>query len=335
MVDIYRAGFQLTKVKGFMLFAALCAAGAVYWGWDLFSTYGTAPGDGGVLAPIGQRLAWGLGVAGLGLAFLAAMWSYGRLYATRIRYDPAADALHVGTLEFLATRTRVHAASDVEDSSYHHGRMQGEGVSVDAPWFTLRLRGRRWPLIVDAQGVFPDRALAARLLKVPGIGSEKQARAAVDMADFHHGDLDGLDAAEGRRRWRLRWLLSLGEYADAAGQRRAWLDPNNPYASFGFTECTGCYMEDLNLKDGGYDWALARGFVTPDETGAVAGFDRLVRAYAGPIDTPESRDEDLSRDVLADPAWQDIVEEAQRAQSALLDRLSDAEEIGALSRGLR
>jgi hypothetical protein len=31
----------------------------------------------------------------------------------------------------------------------------------------VRLKGRRWPLIVDAQGVFPDRELAKRLLKMP------------------------------------------------------------------------------------------------------------------------------------------------------------------------
>ena len=164
MVDVYRAGFQLTKVKAFMIVALLCAAGALYWGWDLFNTYGTAPGDGGVLAPIGQRLAWGLGVAGLGVALLAGMWFYGCLYATRIRYDPAADALHIGTLQLLATRFKVHAASDVLGSSYHHGRMEGEGV--EAPWFTVRLEGRRYPLIVDAQGVFPDRELARRLLKM-------------------------------------------------------------------------------------------------------------------------------------------------------------------------
>ena len=52
------------------------------------------------------------------------------------------------------------------ESGYHAGRMDNPGgVSVDAPWFSLRLRGRSWPLIVDAQGDFPDPELAARLLK--------------------------------------------------------------------------------------------------------------------------------------------------------------------------
>ena len=164
MIDIYRAGFQLTKVKAFMIVALLCAGGALYWGWDLFNTYGLNPGDGGVLAPLWQRLAWGLTVAGLGLAFLAGMWIYGRRYVTRIRYDQAADALHIGTLELLAGRSRVYPASSVIEATYFHGRMEGEGV--DAPWYFLRLKERPSQLILDAQGIFPDRELAMRLLKL-------------------------------------------------------------------------------------------------------------------------------------------------------------------------
>ena len=164
MIDIYRAGFQLTKVRAFMIVALLCATGAFYWGWDLFNSYGLAPGDGGVLAPLGQRLAWGLSVAGLGLAFLAGMWIYGRRYVTRIRYDAAADALHIGTLEFLAGRFKVYPASSVVGADYHHGRMEGEGVN--APWYFVRLADRSSRLILDAQGIFPDRELARKLLKL-------------------------------------------------------------------------------------------------------------------------------------------------------------------------
>jgi hypothetical protein len=164
MIDIYRGGWQLTKVKGMMIFSAVCAAGALYWAWDLLNNYGLAPGDGGVLAPLWQRLAWALSVAALGLAFLAGMWVFGRRYATRIRYDEAADALHVGTLELLATRVTVVPTSDVEQSDYHHGQMEGSGVN--APWFMLHFKGGRRSLVVDAQGVFPDRDLAKRLLKM-------------------------------------------------------------------------------------------------------------------------------------------------------------------------
>ena len=166
MIDLYRGGWQLTKVKAMMVFAAVCAAGSIYWAWDLFTTVGLRPADGygGVLAPLGVRLAWALSVAALGLAFLAGMWLFGRRYATRIRYDEAADALHIGTLEFLVTRTEVHSAADVREALYHHGRMEGSGV--EAPWYTLELANRRGSIVLDAQGVFPDRALAGKLLKI-------------------------------------------------------------------------------------------------------------------------------------------------------------------------
>lgn len=165
MTEIYRAGSQLTKVKAFMLVTLLATAGALYWGWDLFNTYGTAPGDGGVLAPVGQRLAWGLTVAGLGLALLAGMWIYGRQYAVRMGYDAASDTLHIYTLNLLAARLEVHPAADVIASTWHHGQMDTGDISVNAPWFFVKLKDRRWRLIVDGQGQFPEPTLARKLLK--------------------------------------------------------------------------------------------------------------------------------------------------------------------------
>jgi hypothetical protein len=169
LTEIYRGGFQLTKVKAMMLFGLLCALGGSYLGWRMFKTVGLSPGDGygGILAPVGVRLAWGLVLPAVGFAFLFGIWMFGRIYVTRIRFDPASDELHVRTLEFLAGRESVFKVSDVLGASYQHGRMQGEGVN--APWFTLRLAGRRWPLILDAQGIFPDRELAERVLRLPAV----------------------------------------------------------------------------------------------------------------------------------------------------------------------
>ena len=57
--------------------------------------------------------------------------------------------------------------SAIKVSSRKEGRLDNpDEVSVDAPWLALQIKGRKWPLIVDAQGHFPDRALAARLLKL-------------------------------------------------------------------------------------------------------------------------------------------------------------------------
>jgi len=167
MTEIYRAGSQLIKVRAIMLLSLASAVAACWYGWVIFQSYGLRPADGGVLAPLGTRLAFGGGIALLGLAFAAGMALYGRLYATRIDYDEAAGALHIRTAGFVTGAESVHPVSDVLESDWMAGRFDNPaGVSVDAPWIKLRLSGRSWPLIVDAQGRFPDRALAAKLLRL-------------------------------------------------------------------------------------------------------------------------------------------------------------------------
>lgn len=167
MTEIYRAGSQLLKVRAIMLMSLACAVAACWYGWVIFESYGLRPADGGVLAPLGTRIAFGGCLALLGLAFAAGMWLYARLYATRIGYDEAAGTLRIRTAGFLMGAETVHPQSDVIESDWVAGRFDDPGgVLVDAPWIKLRLRDRRWPLIVDAQGRFPDRALAARLLRL-------------------------------------------------------------------------------------------------------------------------------------------------------------------------
>jgi len=163
MIEIFRAGRQLWKVRLWMWISIILAVPAIWWGWDLFQTYGTRPADGGVLASLPVRLAWGGTVAGLGLAFVYGMWLYGGLYVANMVYDERSDRLHVRTLSFLGNRDRVFSAADVQGSSYHGGDFWAGGVAVNAPWVTVRMRGRRWPFIVDAQGEFPNRDLGRRL----------------------------------------------------------------------------------------------------------------------------------------------------------------------------
>jgi hypothetical protein len=166
MTEVYAAGGQLLKVRAMMILSLLCALAASWWGWTEFQTHGLRPADGGVLAPLGTRLAWGIGIAALGSAFAAGMWVYGRLYVSALRFDPAARALHFRTVGFVGGRELVVAEPDIVGSTYQPGRgPSGADIQVDAPWIKIAIRGRRLPLILDAQGVFRDIDLAARLLK--------------------------------------------------------------------------------------------------------------------------------------------------------------------------
>jgi hypothetical protein len=163
MVEIFHAGRQLLKVRIWMWLSLGLAAAALWWGWDLFQTYGTRPADGGRLASLPVRLAWGGTVAGLGVAFAYGMWLYGGLYVANMVYEEPRDLVHLRTLSFFGNRDRAFPSCDIEGTDFHDGFFWAGGVAVNAPWHTLRMRGARWPFIVDGQGVFVNEPLARRL----------------------------------------------------------------------------------------------------------------------------------------------------------------------------
>ena len=105
----------------------------------------------------------GLGVAGLGIAFALGMWLYGRLYVWAIGYDEAADRLYVRTLDLFGDRLASFPVSSITGSDYSPGDLVMYQARVRAPWYYLRVAGRRFPLIIDAQGQFAPAPLTKRL----------------------------------------------------------------------------------------------------------------------------------------------------------------------------
>ena len=166
MIPIFDAGPQAAKVRALLWFSLACAAGSVWGGLLLGRTYGLSPAEGGVLAPLPVRLARGIGVASVGLGFLAGMLVYVRCYAARVEADDAGKTLHVSRVGFLGTSVLVVPAERVRGSEYHPGHANYGGVAVNAAWDTVRVEGRRLPLIVDAQGDVLDRGRASRLLGI-------------------------------------------------------------------------------------------------------------------------------------------------------------------------
>ena len=123
-----------------------------------------------------------------------------------------------------------------------------------------------------------------------------------------------------RHNWRRNWLGSLQEFADDEAQRRLWLNPTNTNPHFSFVEYFCCYFDDLGLSDGGYDWAVTEGLVSPDEVEAVANFHQIADAYEGPTD-------DFDHEaILADPKWGEVVVAAKQAQAALVRLINDPHE---------
>lgn len=96
-------------------------------------------------------------VAGLllayGLGCVLGMVVYLGCYVRRIDHHASGEAedAHVTTL--WPGPPLVLGEDDVAMATAHAGRAVGHrGIEVNAPWTTVRVRGRRLPLIVDAQG---------------------------------------------------------------------------------------------------------------------------------------------------------------------------------------
>lgn len=152
-----------------MLFSVAFALGFLYWGYDLLMTFGLRPADGGVLAPLGVRLAWAAFLWTFGLAFVIGMGFYGRCYVAEILLDEPNQRLVIRTLRPLGTSHELLPFGTRTTSSYHRGRLRTGGLNVKAPWTTVRVPGRLLPLVVDEQGEFADRAeVNKRLFGLPG-----------------------------------------------------------------------------------------------------------------------------------------------------------------------
>ena len=133
------------------------------------------------------------------------------------------------------------------------------------------------------------------------------------------------DPGSFRSIWRSNWLDTIYGFSDIDLQKRRWLDPANTNPHWSYIEFMCSYFDDLNLTDG-YDGALARGFISNKEAEAVQALHSALDQYI----TPDEEGFDDNR-VLADPAWQAIVQEAQQARLNLFSVIEDDSERSALS----
>jgi len=162
---LFYAGWQLIKVRGVMLLSLGCAVASVWGGITITQSHGLNPADGGVLAPLAVRLAFGIGVSLLGISFAVGMWIYGKCYVARIEFDEQSEVLYIYTVGFFGRGEHEINASKVLSSRYHKGELNLD-LDVKAPWRTVRLKGRRLPFIVDEQGVFLEKKIMNKLFKI-------------------------------------------------------------------------------------------------------------------------------------------------------------------------
>ena len=145
---------QARKARLVVLGTIVWSLGWLYWSSVIAQTYGLAAGDGGSLRPAGQRYIIALLMLAVAFAPLIGMLVYGRVYLTRIRRD--GDRLELTSLGFLLPfRYRIDL-SELTGATTYKGKATGR-VSVDAPWITLRVKGRRLPFVIDLQAEHVDK----------------------------------------------------------------------------------------------------------------------------------------------------------------------------------
>lgn len=159
---IFRAGRQLIKVRFLVIFCLVCGAGLTWFGWDTVQHYGMRAADGGVLASLATRLLFGgtMIVLGLGMALgmvLFAQFSYVS-HITAV----GRDQMRITLAGIISSPTFDLSQADVTPAGYNEGYLPTWGVTVNAPWYTIRTGTRQLPLIVDVQGEFLDRTAFLR-----------------------------------------------------------------------------------------------------------------------------------------------------------------------------
>ncbi|MEP0918984.1 hypothetical protein NC981_19305 [Leptolyngbya sp. DQ-M1] len=169
-IPVFRAGNQLLKVRFIMLLSLATLVGTTYAGANLVQHYGEAPGDGGRLKPLPERIAIGAFVGSLGAVFAGSMWLYGKFYVASIDFDDTEQNLYLNTVEFFGTKRHEIELSNVLESEERAGQFDltafdPASISVNAPWKSVRLAGWRLPVIIDRQGEILQPALFEKLFE--------------------------------------------------------------------------------------------------------------------------------------------------------------------------
>lgn len=170
-VELFRAGAWREVKLRFVQFLAILMAPVALWGAnDLAFNPAEILRQGGDVVPWAVRYGTAALLTVLGIGAGVGGIVYGWCYVTRIVWDPVAERCSLRLAGFIVP-AHVHAPAATAPRWKHDtGTARAGGISVNAPYYSIRLPGRRLPLIVDCQGVFIRPRLMDRVLMGGGSG---------------------------------------------------------------------------------------------------------------------------------------------------------------------
>ena len=162
MQTIHRVGGKTIGWRLMAPFCVLCGVGLLWVGW--FFLTGPSYEEGGPAGSLIVRLLVGLMLLAMGAGVAVGSCLYGPCYVSRIQVDREAGLARFSVTGFVRGWSITVRPEDIVSARHHDGYYDSGRSVVNAPWTTVRLRGRRLPLIVDEQAVYEDYEALHKLL---------------------------------------------------------------------------------------------------------------------------------------------------------------------------
>ena len=114
--------------------------------------------EAGELASLSARLGVGAGLLMLGLTFVASAFFCGLRYVRRL--ERQGDELAIWTLSPFPPHRFTVPVADVSVGARLSPPVRRGGTTIEAPWRNMRVRGYRFPFILDLQAPVLNRNLS-------------------------------------------------------------------------------------------------------------------------------------------------------------------------------
>jgi hypothetical protein len=180
MSVIYRTGRKrLVLLRAVMVLSLTSGAALLYGGWEALNRYGVHPSEGGELAPLPVRIALGGGMLVAGVLIICGIVLYMHAcYVTKIEQEHEDGDVTITLWGAVVPVSFTVPASAVTLGGYDDGTPGPGATTGSTPWYKVRIKGRRAPLIVDVRGEFVQPERFDVLLSLGGGAEQSLTRGA-------------------------------------------------------------------------------------------------------------------------------------------------------------